>query len=280
VAVHLFLSPHLDDVVLSCGGLIHRLSERGERVIILTVMAGAPVDDLPETPALRAINARWSSARQHVAERRAEDVRAALRLGARVVHLPLCECVFRSARSGDGTRAALYPDADSRYGDYDPADDARLILLQSPSPVRADVVAIYAPLCADQHVDHRLVRDWALVLTGAKDAPALKFYEEYPAFQNKIALSQALEYYRREIPALALELEIALLSEEDVLAKTQALRCCESVAQARWQTVETMEQALQDYLRSCGSGQPAERLWRVATTPSSPETAQTIDIIP
>ena len=280
MAVHLFLSPHLDDAIVSCGGLIHQLAQQGERVIILTVMAGEPVDDLPETPALQAINAHWGTGRSYISERRAQDVRAALKLGARVVHLPLYECLFRTARSGDGTQTALYPDEDSRYGDCSEADEARLTLLGSSSPVREDVVFIYAPLCADHHVDHCLVRDWALVVTASKGAPQLKFYEEYPAFQNKMTLGQALDYYRREIPALTLDLEVVLLGEEDATAKIEALQCYESFVQARWQTRDAMEHSVQDYLKSCGGGSLAERLWAASFKPSPVESSQTIDIIP
>ena len=39
---HVYLSPHLDDAVLSCGGMIHRQAQAGERVVVVTVCAGDP----------------------------------------------------------------------------------------------------------------------------------------------------------------------------------------------------------------------------------------------
>ncbi len=59
--MHLFLSPHPDDAVLSCGGLIHQLTQKGEPVTILTVMAGDPPDPLPDTPLVRELHQRRSS---------------------------------------------------------------------------------------------------------------------------------------------------------------------------------------------------------------------------
>ena len=40
----IYLSPHLDDVALSCGGQIHQLTHRpgGQEVLIVTLMAGVP----------------------------------------------------------------------------------------------------------------------------------------------------------------------------------------------------------------------------------------------
>ena len=40
--LHLFVSPHFDDAVLSCGATMHRLRRLGERVMVLTVCAGVP----------------------------------------------------------------------------------------------------------------------------------------------------------------------------------------------------------------------------------------------
>lgn len=278
--VHLFLSPHLDDVVLSCGGTIHQLTARGDQVVVLTVMAGEPSDNLPDTPLLKAIRERWGAGHQLVSARRREDLRAARQLGAKVVHLPMLECLFRTARSGDGTRTALYPLEDSVFGDYQKADELRVLLLESQSCVREGVVTIYAPLCADHHIDHRLVRDWALVLTGARNAPTLKFYGEFPSIQNKMALNRVMLFYRQEMPALSFAQENIVLSEDDVAAKIRAIRSYESHLGVLWQSTELMERAVRDYLDFYGEGRPAEPLWTVQLTASTDEPARTVDIIP
>jgi LmbE family N-acetylglucosaminyl deacetylase len=280
MGVHLFLSPHLDDVVLSCGGTIHHLKERGEQVVILTVMAGDPPNTLPDTPLLRAVQARWGAGQHHVSERRREDINAARQLGAKVVHMPLLECLFRTARSGDGSRTALYPQEESAFSDYEKADEIRLLLLESQSCVREGVVTIYAPLCVDHHVDHRLVRDWALVLTGAKTAPALKFYEEFPSIQNKMALNRVMQFYRQQMPALSFSQENIALNANNVTAKIKAVRCYESHLQVLWQTVDAMERSVRDYLLFCGEGRPAEQFWVVSMTASMDEPVRTVDIIP
>ena len=46
---HVFISPHPDDVALSCGGLIASLRELGQNVTIITVFSGGPADGAPLT---------------------------------------------------------------------------------------------------------------------------------------------------------------------------------------------------------------------------------------
>ena len=62
--VHLFISPHLDDVVLSCGGYIHRLTTSGEKVVIVTVIAA-------DVPAGRPSFSRDAKATQSLAPEQA-----------------------------------------------------------------------------------------------------------------------------------------------------------------------------------------------------------------
>ncbi|MHA1303522.1 MAG: PIG-L deacetylase family protein [Candidatus Heimdallarchaeaceae archaeon] len=45
---HIFLSPHLDDAVASCGGLIAKLVEQGNKVIVATFFTKSP--DLSKIP--------------------------------------------------------------------------------------------------------------------------------------------------------------------------------------------------------------------------------------
>lgn len=260
MGTHLFLSPHLDDAILSCGGVIHGLTWSGERVIIVTVMAGEPAEPLPDTPVTQALRAQWSAS--PVRMRRAEDARAAQVLGAQVYHMGLTECAFRTTLCGAGDWIALYPEHDSPFADVNVADEARVILFETRLPF-AGVATIYAPLGVDQHVDHRLVRDWALVLTGAVGAPALTFYEEYPRARSKAAVTRATTTFAREFPALALTSEVTPLSDDSLDAKLKAMGCYQSHLHVLWNDAAEMEQLAREYMNTIGEGRPAERCWRV-----------------
>jgi len=93
-AAWVYLSPHLDDAVLSCGGLIAAQVRLGHPVLILTVCAGdPPAGEL--TPLARVLHERWQTGLQTAAVRRAEDLAACARLGAAARHLDLPDCIYR-----------------------------------------------------------------------------------------------------------------------------------------------------------------------------------------
>jgi LmbE family N-acetylglucosaminyl deacetylase len=94
----IYFSPHLDDVVLSCGGLIWQQTQRGDSVEVWTVCAG----DLPPGPYtafIEELHARWESSENTVLMRRAEDRLACARLGAMPRHLPIPDSVYRRSSS-------------------------------------------------------------------------------------------------------------------------------------------------------------------------------------
>src|SRR2546421_8348267 len=43
---HIYLSPHFDDVVYSCGGTIGMQAHSGQRPLVITVFAGVPPSEL------------------------------------------------------------------------------------------------------------------------------------------------------------------------------------------------------------------------------------------
>src|SRR4030042_1739567 len=72
MASHVYLAPHLDDAVFSCGGLIARQTANDEAVTVVTVCAGdTPVGEL--TPFAVELHRQWGGAGSPIAARRAED---------------------------------------------------------------------------------------------------------------------------------------------------------------------------------------------------------------
>jgi LmbE family N-acetylglucosaminyl deacetylase len=99
----IYLSPHLDDVVLSAGGLIYDQANAGIPVEIWTLMCGYP-SGIEEFSFLATINhAGWGfpSGDETVRARRAEDENAAKILGARAVHFDFLDCIYRRGRDGN-----------------------------------------------------------------------------------------------------------------------------------------------------------------------------------
>jgi len=69
----IYLSPHFDDVALSCGGLVWEQVQAGKAVSIWTVCAGsASVGDL--SPFAKELHMRWEVDENETEQLRIEDL--------------------------------------------------------------------------------------------------------------------------------------------------------------------------------------------------------------
>lgn len=252
--MHLFVSPHLDDAVLSCGGLIHNLSQQSADTIILTIMAGDPPDPLPDSPLVRELHARWETGENPVALRREEDRIAAKLLGAQTATLPIPDCIYRTANG-----VALYPYGDDDlFGPVHPEDPARSSLTASPLPYYDRGVALYVPLGVGNHVDHQLVLSWIMQEYVTPESIIL-FYEDYPYSEDQSAMRQTVDNF-----PLALEPEFIPLTQDDLDAKCAAIAAYQSQISTFWGSLTEMRERVKQHLLTTGKGLLAERYWRLA----------------
>jgi LmbE family N-acetylglucosaminyl deacetylase len=155
----IYLSTHLDDAVLSAGGLIYDQAKSGIPVEIWTFMAGTP-SDTEFSPFAQLLHAQWgfASAEEAVRMRREEDRRAAAIVGANVQHFDFLDCIYRRAQNGDwlylGISFAPRVEDDGLPQQIADAISARL----KPDDV------LVCQLSVGSHVDHVLVRRAAELL--------------------------------------------------------------------------------------------------------------------
>src|SRR5215211_5254290 len=93
--MHIYVSPHLDDEVLSCGATIAKLNAASEDVLVVTVFTGAPTT-LP--PLAFALHKKWGL--QTPQARRLEDIQACQLLGAEFEHLGYQDAIYRVDAAG------------------------------------------------------------------------------------------------------------------------------------------------------------------------------------
>ena len=144
----LYISPHLDDAILSCAGRIQREVAAGDSVTIATVFSEGPGYE----------------------SRRAEDQRAAELLGASPLWLGALDAPFRSAYYNDFERIVL----GRCPSDAQTPKRLQLILqelVDAQAPQR-----LMLPMAVGTHIDHRLVFEAALGIMG----PERWLYEERP----------------------------------------------------------------------------------------------------
>jgi len=155
----IYLSPHLDDAVLSAGGLIYDQTHAGISVEIWTFMCGyAPEEAV--SPFAQLLHGMWgfSSAEETTRMRRAEDKNAAAIVGASVRHFDFLDCIYRRGADGEW----LYSDVFLPPRPEDAAIPAQIVETMSPHLQPDDM--LICQLSVGSHVDHVLVRQGAELL--------------------------------------------------------------------------------------------------------------------
>lgn len=176
--VCLFVSPHLDDAALSCGGLIRRLTRRGARVTVATLVTADLPAGHPESRLALRCQRQWDLWQAPFAARRAEDQRALQTLQATPVHLGLLDAIHRTSADGQ----PYYPRTilDQPVPDQDWAGfgaQVRDLLTAQIAAPGAGWTHVFLPLGIAGHVDHHIVRRAADQVRT--DAVRI-YYEEYP----------------------------------------------------------------------------------------------------
>jgi len=152
----LFISPHLDDAVLSAGGEVARLTHDGKSACIVTVFTRAAA------PVTRDAHGFIEESNEENAEllfskRRLEDRKAAGVLGAHHVHMGFIDALFRTLPNKS---EPLYPAYKQVFSGNISLNDRLLceqirVGLQKIKNRQTDKrVRIYAPLGVGGHVDH------------------------------------------------------------------------------------------------------------------------------
>lgn len=172
--VILFLSPHLDDVILSCPAHVLEAVATGAEVVVATVFSeGGP---------------------QH-AGRRHDDTLACASLGAHAKHLGMSDAPWR--RGHERTFRALV--LDLHPADAEDLERVRAVVDAAIEELRP--AKLYAPLGVGDHIDHRLLHAAVFAREGAV------FFEDQPyasipgAVPSRLGLAVDPAAYRAALSA-------------------------------------------------------------------------------
>lgn len=146
---HVFISPHLDDAILSCGGYISFLAGKKQKILVITVFS-----DFGRGPvSLSARQYMWHcgalTIKQFQTKRITEDRLAMETIGADHSHLGFMDAYFRRFYSN---HRQLFS------GRINPADKKLVGLIEKKllSLIkRSDI--LYGPIGVGGHVDHIIV---------------------------------------------------------------------------------------------------------------------------
>ena len=235
----IFISPHLDDVALSCGGLVWDLARAGHTVSVWTLMAGLPTDE-NYSPFAQQIHSEWGVAGAeafHV--RRAEDRAACAVLGAEVRHFDWLDAIYRrDTNSGE----PIVNDDEELFSNPPEVSLVKEIteVLTAALPLGTRLVF---PIGLGGHVDHQ-----AVVKAGKRIGHAALYYADYPYILKQF-----------DTPGFRAGLWKNLhhhLDEAALDAWCKAVLCHTSQLSMFWRDADETRLALRNYLAGGGG-----RLW-------------------
>lgn len=242
----IYLSPHLDDVALSCGGQIYAHTQNGRSVLILTIAAGPPPPG-PLSPFAQSLHQRWELAQNVVAQRRAEDAVACQILGAAYEHWEWPDCIYRRhPQSG----APLYTSDAELFGPVHPAETPLIEELAAQLATAPPAAQVVAPLAVGNHIDHQLARRAAERHFGRE---TLRYYEDYPYARRADAVTAVVGANEA-----GWEREIIPLSEAALAARIAAIAAFTSQISSFFADHADMARQVTARVRAGGG----ERLWR------------------
>ncbi len=237
----IYISPHLDDAILSAGGLIHEQARYGKRVEIWTLVCGFP-PEAELTPFAQFLHFQWgfTTAEETVRMRRAEDERATAIVGAKTIHFDgFPDCIYRRDKEGD----SLYPV--DVFVEPNPAEaDLPAKMTSALLPRLAPNDVLVCPLGIGGHVDHLLVRK----AVEGLNRPLL-YYADVPYLLNH---PEALGPLTNGGQA-----EVQKVSSEGIDAWVTGIAAYASQMSSLFESSEKMREAIQSY------GRGGIRLWKL-----------------
>jgi LmbE family N-acetylglucosaminyl deacetylase len=249
---HIYLSPHLDDAALSCGGRIATQVAAGEQTLAITLCTASPPPEGPFSALARQFHADWGLAPgQVVAARLEEDALAMERLGCDYHWAGMLDAIYRYPEA--------YDSRDSLFNAPAPDDPLFAALRHYVGELRARFpeATFYAPLGVGRHVDHLVAFAAAREALGA----GARFYEDI----HYVLHPGALE---RRMAAIGGALDSESIAIDATLGrKLDAIRAYASQLPELFGSTDAMEPAVSEYahkVRPAGA-EYGERVWRLGS---------------
>jgi len=249
----IFLSPHYDDVVLSCGGTVALLADQGCEPVVVTVFAGEVPDEII-TDFAKWKHSRWGvgGVEENVMRRQEEDRDAVAALGARAHWLGYPDAIYRGDR---------YLSDPSLFGTPQAIETGLVALIADEirsMPEWDDAGTVFVPLGIGEHVDHQIMFAVGRALAGR--GVRVLAYEDCPyAIHTPAGVDRRLEEIEGEVgPPMPVAIGATL---ERRIAAIFAYR---SQVPVIFRFTTDVPGAVSDFARKTGGPLgPAERFWPV-----------------
>ena len=236
----IFLSPHFDDVVLSCGGLVYALAQDGHNVEIWTLMGGFPTTENYSDFANQNHKAWGMTGAAAIQMRRGEDQAACNVLGAQPHHFNWLDVIYRYDPDTNDPIVNNNHELFSRLPEIYIVDEIAQILIRE-IPANAHVVG---PMGLGSHIDHRAVKQAMEVFPHT-----VNYYADYPYILDHFDHSAITTNHFAKQPIT--------LTQAALKAWQDAVLCYASQLSGFWRDEGETRLAIRNYAVGGGGG-----LWR------------------
>ncbi len=263
----IFVSPHFDDIALSCGGTAARLARMSARCIAVTVCAAPAPEEESLSSYAQWLHGRWETAgstgTRPVNNVRRDEEKTALRLlGLEPVWLDVPDAPYRRNSSGE----PFYTSDEKLFGNVAQeerrvlvpriADEIRRIALENGG--ERGRVRVFAPLGVGRHVDHQLAY-WAAQRLGPRFG--VLYYEDYPYAAKEDAVM-------RRLMELNIVAQPRLMPISELIGiKIAAIGKYKTQLEVLFGDPAAMPSAVRDYARSAAASENGveygERMWQL-----------------
>jgi LmbE family N-acetylglucosaminyl deacetylase len=171
----IFLSPHLDDAVLSCGQLIIDLKKHKKDITVVTVFTKAGMKDISPQSKSFIKSCGYQNAEKLYKDFKSEDSKVLRSLNIKFTHLDFIDAAWRI----DDEKKQIYKNSKSQFSGIISPKDNKLVesikIKLEDLAIRNTRALILSPLGVGGHADHVIIRDVLKII----DYPKL-FWEDFP----------------------------------------------------------------------------------------------------
>jgi len=235
----IFLSPHLDDVVLSCGLLLEKVASLGKEADVITIFTKASPPPLTKLASEFTQKSGYKNPHRLFEDRKLEDKKALKIFKAKYRHLDYVDAAFRKVdplRGLPSTRylswlipklVHVYPKPKKQFSGQVSILDRKLSntllkdLKKIVIKVKKTKTLILAPLGIGGHADHVIVRDisrrfglpvlfWSDFPYNTHEEGMQKFFSEEKGYKEFFKIKdskaakkiRAVRRYKSQVPVL------------------------------------------------------------------------------
>ena len=240
---YIFISPHLDDVALSVGGIVNNLVNNNIETEIWTFFSGSP-DDVNLSDFALSLHKRWELPLNAPKIRRLEDKKACKILGAQFKHFNLPDCIYRKDQDGN----PIVREENDLYQPIPPSQQFLVTMITEEfitTTLPGDIIV--SPMAIGNHIDHRII----VAAIEMASPSTLLFYEDYPY----VVKSQSSPINHSKLTPNKFDLQV-----ENIITWHAAISAYQSQISTFWKNTNRMKEDIVEFAHRGGG----KNLWEIS----------------